>query len=83
MRSIVPMQHVEVVQNAASLATLAPGDSVDAEGEVELRNRAGCCCAPGTMAPIRSCSTSIPTPVPARSTSTSAAQRPALARDAR
>jgi hypothetical protein len=37
MRSIVPMQHVEVVQNGRVVATLAPGRSVDAEGEVELR----------------------------------------------
>ena len=36
MRSIVPMQHVEVVQNGKVVATLAPGTSVDAEGEVEL-----------------------------------------------
>jgi hypothetical protein len=36
MRSIVPMQHVEVVQNGKVVATLAPGASVDAEGEVEL-----------------------------------------------
>lgn len=36
MRSIVPMQHVEVVQNGKVVATLAPGLSVDAEGEVEL-----------------------------------------------
>jgi hypothetical protein len=37
MRSIVPMQHVEVVQNGRVVATLAPGKGVDAEGEVELR----------------------------------------------
>ena len=36
MRSIVPMQHVELVQNGRVVATLAPGASVDAEGEVEL-----------------------------------------------
>jgi hypothetical protein len=36
MRSIVPMQHVEVVQDGKVVATLAPGKSVDAEGEVEL-----------------------------------------------
>jgi Tol biopolymer transport system component len=36
MRSFVPMQHVEVVQNGRVVATLAPGQSVDAEGEVEL-----------------------------------------------
>jgi hypothetical protein len=36
MRSIVPMQHVEVVQDGRVVATLAPGASVDAEGEVEL-----------------------------------------------
>jgi hypothetical protein len=38
MRSIVPMQHVEVVQNGKVVATLAPGQSVDAEGEVELHD---------------------------------------------
>jgi len=38
MRSIVPMQHVEVVQDGKVLATLAPGASVDAEGEVELKD---------------------------------------------
>ena len=37
MRSIVPMQHVEVVQDGQVVATLAPGASVDAEGEVELK----------------------------------------------
>jgi TolB protein len=37
MRSIVPMQHVEIVQNGRVVATLAPGASVDAEGEVELK----------------------------------------------
>jgi len=37
MRSIVPMQHVEVVQNGKVVATLAPGESVDAAGEVELK----------------------------------------------
>jgi hypothetical protein len=36
MRSIVPMQHVELVQDGKVVATLAPGKSVDAEGEVEL-----------------------------------------------
>ncbi|MEO8161272.1 MAG: CehA/McbA family metallohydrolase, partial [Arenimonas sp.] len=36
MRSIVPMQHVEVVQGGKVVATLAPGANVDAEGEVEL-----------------------------------------------
>ena len=36
MRSIVPMQHVEVVQNGRVVATLAPGAGVDAEGEVEF-----------------------------------------------
>jgi hypothetical protein len=38
MRSIVPMQHVEVVQNGKVVATLAPGLSVDAQGEIELRD---------------------------------------------
>ena len=38
MRSIVPMQHVEVVRNGHVVATLAPGASVDAEGEVELKD---------------------------------------------
>jgi Tol biopolymer transport system component len=37
MRSIVPMQHVELVHNGKLVATLAPGASVDAEGEVELK----------------------------------------------
>jgi Tol biopolymer transport system component len=37
MRSIVPMQHVEVVQDGKVVATLAAGASVDAEGEVELK----------------------------------------------
>jgi Tol biopolymer transport system component len=37
MRSIVPMQHVEVVQNGKVVATLSPGKSVDAGGEVELK----------------------------------------------
>jgi len=36
MRSIVDMQHVDVVQNGKVVATLAPGKSIDAEGEVEL-----------------------------------------------
>jgi len=38
MRSIVPMQHVEVVQDGKVVATLAPGASVDAGGEVELQH---------------------------------------------
>jgi Tol biopolymer transport system component len=37
LRSIVPMQHVELVQNGEVVATLAPGASVDAAGEVELK----------------------------------------------
>ena len=37
MRSIVPMQHVEVVMNGKVVATLAPGKGVDAAGEVELK----------------------------------------------
>jgi Tol biopolymer transport system component len=38
MRSIVPMQHVEVVQDGKVVATLAPGTAVDAEGDVELKD---------------------------------------------
>jgi hypothetical protein len=37
LRSIVPMQHVELVQDGRVVATLAPGASVDAEGELDVR----------------------------------------------
>ena len=37
LRSIVPMQQVELVLNGRVVASFAPGDSLEAEGELELR----------------------------------------------
>ena len=72
LRSPVAVDHLELVQNGKVVRAF-PSRAIAARlmRQVSCRSTpaAGCCCAPGTTAPTRSCSTSILTPPPVRSIS--------------
>ena len=55
LRSPVAVDHLELVHNGKVKPSSSTGERrhFDAEGEIDSAPAAGCCCAPGTTAPIR------------------------------